>query len=99
MWLLNELRQPRLRAIAAGDAAGADLVIVSVHHSQRLPEEVTLWIDQWLACKGRRRTVLLALFDPVYQGDSGSLQTCLAQAARKGAMEFMVHSEEMLDDR
>src|SRR5580700_7936997 len=70
MWLLNELRLPRLRTIAAGDAAGADLVIISVHHSQELPEEVTLWLEQWLGRKGRRCAVLLALFDPVYQGDS-----------------------------
>ena|SRR5271170_4514897 len=99
MWLLNELRLPHLRTIAAGDAASADLVIVSVHHSQELPEEVTLWLDQWLARKGRRSAVLLALFDPVYLGDSGSMQTRLAQAARKGSMEFMVHSDEVADER
>ncbi len=99
MWLLNELRLPRLRTIAAGDAAGADLVIVSVHHAQKLPEEVTLWINLWLARKSRRSSVLLALFDPVHAGDSGSMQTYLAQAARKGSLEFMVHTEEMFDER
>src|SRR5205809_7450529 len=52
MWLLNELRIPQLRAIAAGEAAAADLVIISVHHSDGLPVEVKDWIETWLARKG-----------------------------------------------
>jgi hypothetical protein len=98
MWLLNELRIPQLRAIAAGEAAQADLVIISVHHAPSLPAEVVRWIDEWVAHKRRRPRVLLALFDPVYEGDSGSMQTYLAQVAKKGAMEFLVHSEEVMED-
>lgn len=98
MWLINELRVPQLRAIAAGEAADSDLIIVSVHHAQSLPLEVTQWIELWLGHKRRRQMILLALFDPVYQGDSGSMQTYLAQVARKAGMKFLVHSEEIPDD-
>src|SRR5689334_21470969 len=69
MWLLNELRMPQLRAIAAGEAAGADLVIIAVHHSDAVPLEVKDWIETWLARKGEHPDVLLALFDPLYNGD------------------------------
>jgi hypothetical protein len=98
MWLLNELRIPQLRSIAAGEASRADLIIVSVHHAPKLPDEITHWIEQWLRQKQRQAIVLLALFDSVYQGDSASMRTYLAQAAKKAAMQFLVHSEEEIED-
>ena len=98
MWLLTELRTSQLRAIAAGEAAAADLVIVSVHHAEALPAEVTSWIELWLKQKRRRPGVLLALFDPLYLGTSSSIQAYLRGVAQKGNMEFMVRSEEKPED-
>jgi len=98
MWLINELRLPQLRAIAANEAAAADLVIVAIHHAQSLPAEVREWIDLWLGQKHRRPVVLLALLDPAYRGDSGCLKTYLKEAASKGKVEFLAHSEEMTDE-
>jgi hypothetical protein len=99
MWLFNELRVPQLRGIAAGEASRADLVIISPHHAQSFPGEVQEWFDLWLGQKkGSRPTALLALFDPVYVGDSTALQSYLKEAARKGKMEFMVRAEEAPDD-
>jgi hypothetical protein len=63
MWPLSELRMPQLRAIAANEAANADLIIVSVHPAERLPDAVQSWIDLWARRKGNRPGVLLALFD------------------------------------
>src|SRR4051794_28319605 len=63
MWLLNELRMPQLRAIAATEAASADLIIISVHHSETLPHELKQWMESWPARKGKHSIVLLALFD------------------------------------
>jgi hypothetical protein len=99
MWLLNELRIPQLRAIAAGEAAGADLIIVSVHHAESLPLELKNWVEGWVAQKGEGPSVLLALFDPVYQGDSGSIRSYLQQVAAKRKMQFLVQSEEAPEDR
>ncbi len=99
LWLLTELRLPQLRAVAAGEAATADLVIVSVHHAPALPPEVKDWIDLWLGHKTRRSAALLALFDPLYRGDSSSIKAYLAEVARRGKLEFLAQSEERLDDR
>ena len=98
LWLLTELRTSQLRAIAAREAAAADLVIVSVHHAETLPNEVKSWIDLWLKQKRRRPAVLLALFDPLYLGTSSSIQAYLREVAKKGNMEFLARSEEKLDD-
>jgi hypothetical protein len=98
MWLFNELRIPQLRGIAAGEASHADLVIISAHHAQSFPSEVKEWIDLWLGQKGNRAAALLALFDPVYSGDSSALQIYLKEAAKRGRIEFLVQSEEMPDE-
>ena len=98
MWLLNELRMPQLRGIAAGEAANADLVIISVHHTEGVPGELRDWMELWITKKARRKAVLLGLFDPVYQGDSGSVRTFLQQAAKRANAEFLVVSEEKPDD-
>jgi hypothetical protein len=98
LWSLTELRTPKLRAVAAGEAAAADLVIISVHHSESLPGEVKSWIDLWLKQKGARPKVLLALFDPLHLGTSSSIQAFLQGVARKGNMEFLARSEEKPDD-
>jgi len=98
LWSLTELRTPKLRAVAAGEAAAADLVIISVHHGETLPGEVKSWIDLWLKQKGSRPTVLLALFDPLYLGSSSSMQAFLQGVAKKRNMEFLARSEEKLED-
>jgi hypothetical protein len=94
MWMLSELRVPQLRTIAATEAAAADLVIIAVHHSESLPDELQSWIELWVGQKGRQPELLLALFDPVYTGVSASLRTYLEGVARKGRMEFVVQAEE-----
>ncbi len=98
MWLINELRMPQLRIIAANEAAAADLVIVAIHHAQSLPSEVKEWIDLWVGQKRRHPIVLLALLDPTYRGDSGCLKEFLGEASRKGKVQFLSHSEELLDE-
>jgi len=98
LWLLTELRTTQLRAIAAKEAASADLVIVSVHHAEALPTEITDWIDLWVKQRGSRSAVLLALFDPLYLGTSSSIQGVLREAAKRGKMEFLARSEEKPED-
>ncbi len=98
MWLLNELRMPQLRGIAAGEAAGADLLIVSIHHAEGVPAELKDWVGLWAAKKGHRKAVLLGLLDPVYQGDSGAVRGFLQQVAKKANVEFLVVSEEKPED-
>jgi hypothetical protein len=98
MWLLTELGASQLRAIAAQEAAAADLVIVSIHHAETVPNEVKTWIDLWLKQRGARPAVLLALFDPLYLGTSSSIQAYLRDVARRGNMEFLARTEEKSED-
>ena len=98
LWLLTELRTAQLRAIAAREAARADLVIISIHHAEVLPDEVKSWIDLWLKQKSSRSAVLLALFDPLHVGTSSSLQACLRDVAKRGKMEFLARSEDKPED-
>lgn len=98
LWPLTELRTPKLKVIAAGEAAAADLVIISLHHAETLPAEVKSWIELWLKEKGRRPAVLSALFDPLHLGSSSYIQTFLQGVARKGNMEFLARAEEKPED-
>lgn len=99
MWLLNELRMPQLRAIAAGEAADADLIIISMHHSDAVPSEVREWIESWLSRKKTHPDVLLALFDPLYKGDSSCIRSYLEEVAKRGKMQCFVQAEENFDER
>ena len=94
IWLFNQLCVPGLRAIAACEAALAHLILISVHHSETLPGGVKSWIDLWLVQKKHHNMVLLALFDPVYQGVSSSMKAYLQEVGMRGGMEFLVKSEE-----
>jgi hypothetical protein len=98
-WLVNLLRLPQLRAIAAHDAASADLIVVSLHDAAGVPEEVRSWIDLWLQEKGNRPKVLLALSDVNYREEVPAMQAWLEGAARRGNMEFVVQSWEATEGR
>ncbi len=99
IWLFGQLRVPQLRAIAAGEAALAQLIIISVHHAEMLPDGVKTWIDLWLGQRNNHSVVLLALFDPVYQGVSSSMKAYQQEVANRGNMEFLVRSEDAPDYR
>ena len=99
IWLFSQFDIPQLRAIAADEAAMAHLIIISAHHSETLPKGVKSWINQWLGKKTNHSTVLLGLFDPVYQGVSTSMTTYLQDVAKSGDMEFLVKSEDIPDSR
>ena len=92
VWLFSTFRLRELQEIAAEEASASDLIIISVHQAESLPDEVKNWIDLWLGQKGTRDTVLLALLDPPYEGASRSTEAYLQEIARRGGMEFLVQS-------
>ena len=92
VWLFSTFRLRELQEIAAEEASASDLIIISVHQAESLPDEVKNWIDLWLGQKGTREAVLLALLDPPYDGASHSMETYLQEIARRGGMEFLVQS-------
>ncbi len=98
-WFFSQLGVRELRAIAAGEAALAHLIIISVHYFDTLPDGVKDWIELWLRQRNNHRTVLLTLLDPVYQGFSSSLEGYLQDVANRGGMEFLVTAEDWRDCR
>ena len=94
VWLFSTFRLRELQEIAAEEASASDLVIISVHQAEGLPDEVKSWIDLWLGQKGARHAVLLALLDPAYEAVPGPTQAYLRDVARRGGMEFLVESSE-----
>ena len=94
VWLFSTFRLRELQEIAAEEASASDLIVISVHQAESLPDEVRSWIDLWLGQKGARQAVLLALLDPAYDGGPGPTQAYLRDVARRGGMDFLVESGE-----
>ena len=89
MWKFDVLGIPKLREMAAKDAAQADIVIISCHGHNDLPVEVKAWIELWLA-ENSSAIALVALFDspPMDPQQTDSIRDYIAAVARRGQMEF-----------
>jgi len=94
VWLFSTFRLRELQEIAAEEASASDLVILSVHQAEDLPDEVKSWIELWLSHKGARPAVLLALLDPAHEEVPGPTQAYLRDVARRGGMDFLVELSE-----
>src|SRR5882757_884128 len=49
MWKFDALQIPKLREIAAAEAAEADIIIIAAYEGGRLPPEVVSWMELWVA--------------------------------------------------
>lgn len=94
MWKFDVLSIPKLRDMAAKDAAMADIIIIS-SHGRELSQEVKSWIEMWLAEKGNPMA-LVALFtgsstDP---RETAAVRDYLDGVARRGRLEFFAQPDE-----
>ena len=94
VWLFSTFRLRELQEIAAEEASASDLVIISVHQSDSLPDEVKSWIDLWLRPVVRHPAVLLALLDLEEEDAPNGVQAYLQDAARRGGVEFLVEAAD-----
>ncbi len=99
MWLLNLLRLPQLRAIAAHEAASADLIVVCFHDAESFPVEIKDWAEAWLEEKKDRPIALLGLFDELCGRVPSALETYLENVARRGGMGFFLWVSELAPER
>lgn len=85
MWKFDVLAVPKLKEIAAKDAAAADIIIVSAHEGYDLPAEVKAWVELWLSYKARP-SALVGLFG----GESVDfpVRDYLASVAKRANIEF-----------
>ncbi len=73
LWRLELLREPFLLEQAAGDAAAADIVVLSVHRHDVLPVGITECLKRWLCYKDDRPYAFGLLMDPL---PSGAAREC-----------------------
>lgn len=85
MWKFDVLAVPKLKEMAAKDAAAADIIIVSAHAGNELPAEVKTWVDLWLSYK-THASALVGLFGT--ESVDNPARTYLADVAKRARMEF-----------
>lgn len=95
MWKFDVLNIPKLREMAAKDAATADIVIISCRGSSELAPEVKAWIELWLA-ENNQAIALVALVDKSTASpmESVALRRYLAEVALRGNMEFFAQPDD-----
>jgi hypothetical protein len=85
MWKFDVLSVPKLKEVAAKDAAAADLIIVSAHEGKPLPAQVKAWMEVWLSYKSQA-SALVGLFGN--ESVSNPVRNYLAEVARRAKIEF-----------
>ena len=90
------LQVQSVREAAVGDAAPADMVILSLHGDRPLPDQVASWLE---SCETRERergqaTALIVLLDPTRTPDDSTrwCEYLRGMAARVG-MDLFIHTD------
>jgi len=95
MWKFEILNVPKLREIAAKDAVGADIIIISSRGGE-LPDHVKAWIELWVGEERSQPIALVGLFecpmDELYR--THETRAYLTGVARRGEMEFFAQPEQ-----
>ena len=96
MWKFDVLNIPKLREMAAKDAAAADIVIVSCRPRNELAPEVKAWIELWLA-EQNGAIALVALLEnsTATPLETLALRRYLAEVALRGNMEFFAQPDDL----
>lgn len=87
MWKFDVLAMPKLKEMAASDAAAADIILVAMRGTNDLPTEVREWMKLWLA-HGTRAIAMVALFEVSNQPVGDLIRDYLADVARRADVEF-----------
>jgi hypothetical protein len=77
--------------LAAQDACHADVVMVSAHGSEELPDEVKTWFSQWIESRSPRKTALVALLDHAVGllSQFDPAHAYLEQMAKQAGLQFV----------
>lgn len=86
MWKFEVLTVPKLKEMAAKDAAEADIIIVAAHGATELPTAVKSWLEMALA-EGIQAIGLVGLFDREAPADN-PCRVYLGSIARMANLEF-----------
>jgi hypothetical protein len=91
-WNTELLRSPKLRMLAAREAAEADLVIVAAEEGTPVTPEVAQWLELWQRRNRRTRSTLIALLRRSSPATVSCVQRALHKFARRARMDFFCHS-------
>jgi len=97
MWKFEVLEIAKLRELAAKDAAMADIIIVSSHGANLLPDGLKAWLEICVSEKAHA-IALVALFDSSRGDDPAMIRAntaYLADVAKRGEMEFFAQPGEL----
>ena len=95
MWKFDVLNIPKMREMAAKDAAMADIVIVACHGTSQVPPEVKAWIELWLGEQGHPIALVALMDTPLgFTMEATTVRNYLAEIALRGGMEFFTQPEE-----
>ncbi|MBI5773406.1 MAG: hypothetical protein HZA89_06650 [Verrucomicrobia bacterium] len=100
MWKFDALKISRLKDIAAEEAAGADMIIISTQSDSPLAEEVKSWIELWAVEKvpQNRSLVSMSISDASPAGGTGSAHSYLERVAQRAHMDFFAKTVEPEDE-
>jgi len=96
MWKFDVLNIPKLAEVAAKDATSADIVIVSCHGANPLPESMKQWFASW-AQQPTKGIALIVLFTHGEENltTSQDIRHYFDELARQGNMEFFAQPKEL----
>ncbi|PWU18528.1 MAG: hypothetical protein C5B50_08860 [Verrucomicrobia bacterium] len=92
MWKFDVLRIPKLREMAARDAAAADIIIISGHGGDELPADVKHWVETWQG-QSPNAIALVALFDRPRE-ETRPAREYLANVANRCQMAFFAQPDD-----
>jgi hypothetical protein len=89
-WSISSLDWPEMFAEAISSAARADVIVIAVSATDRLPIDLCVWIGAWVSRRAGRPGALVALIGlprkPEFQ--TFSTQDFLRMVAHKGGLDF-----------
>lgn len=91
LWNFDVIHDPKMRKIAARDAAKADIVFIATRKSSKLPDSVKGWIEAWVAeRKPDSNSTLIAMLGTAIdsEDDDSNAYFYLESAAQRAGMEF-----------
>jgi hypothetical protein len=93
VWKFELLGITSLREVAAAEAAGAQMVIISAHAPAELPATVKSWVENWTKDRRTKGGAVMLLLDDAGDDTSQRLpvEAYLENRATDAGMEFTVH--------
>jgi hypothetical protein len=93
VWNTELLRSPKLRLLAAREAAEADVVLIALDEDTALSKEILAWLRLWRCRTRSTRSTLVALLRRESISSPRVVQASLHTFATAANMDFFCHSQ------